>query len=148
MFLKKLSVCIWILIAAIFILRSDIESAETKTEKFSLSVPNLKVEKDDRIAQFKVTILQGFVVSIPRIPPGWFMAIDLPFQWKTVATAGIVVGVAALPKGDIKYFDDFLIVETLARQEYPLSVEVEIMTLNEKHYVFKMNELILRKIEQ
>jgi len=150
MITMKTKKCVWILLIGALLISSEAKCVE----RLSLSIPNLRIERKERIVEFRVTILQGSVASIPRIPPGWFMHIDLPFQWKTVVTAGSVIGVADLTSNEVKYFDDFLIIAA-EQQEELLSVEVEIVTgtlaetmdsIIQKRYLFKMKELKLKKL--
>jgi hypothetical protein len=143
---------IWALLIGALLTTTEARAIETR-ERLSLSVPNLQIGKRERIVEFRVTIAQGSVASVPRIPPGWFLHIDLPFQWKTVVTAGSVIGVADLTSNKVEYFNDFLII---VPEQHPdlLSVEVEIVTntfvetmssINEKRRLFEMKDLKLKK---
>ena len=119
-------------------------------ENYNLSVPKFIINKDERIVEFKVTVQNGFVVSVPKIPIGWFMNIKLPTQSKTVVFAGSVIGVADLTSEEASYFNNFLIIQTAKQQEPPLDIEVEVVTTNDlqskKSVIFKMNEVKLTKL--
>jgi len=125
-------------------------------ERFSLSLRNLEIQREERIVQFRVTITHGFVTSVPRLRPGWFIHVDLPLQFKTVVTAGSIIGVADLTWHETKYFNDFLIIEASEDEEDLLSVEVEIVTNTlvetrdsfiKRSYLFNKKELELRKLK-
>ncbi len=143
--MKKM-VCALLLLALLPM--GGVDGVEKRVEKLSLSTPNLRIEKGERIMGFKVIIEHGRVDSVPHIPPAWGMDIDVDPAWKTVVTAHIVVGAAALTSED-NYFNDFLIIVNEGNKETPLNVEVQIIkskdTIHETTEVFRMNDLKLQK---
>ena len=151
---KRTAFLICALLIAIVLPTKALQSSETRPEKFNLSLPNLQIGSVERIAEFNVTVFHGFVVAVPRIPNGWCMHIDLPLQWKTVVTAGCIIGVAALTSDKTSYFKDFLVVEQSDPGEYPIVVNIEIKTetynresgLTKKQYNFTTKDVRLTKI--
>ena len=124
-------------------------------EKLSLTVPPGIVEKHDRIARFKVTIVSAWVVSLPKIPPGWSIYIQNGSASKTVVDGGITAGAHA---EYIDFFKDFMILQKFDKEWIPFNVELEIVTLTalEKYpsekdlvpIVLKMKDIVMRKVEQ
>lgn len=96
--------------------------------------------------------MNGFVVSVPRIPPGWFFRVDLPYQWKTEVFAGSIVGVADLTTDEASYFNEFLIVEYTGHEDEELRIEVEIIldTYEDRRETlrFGMEKLRLKRIDE
>lgn len=136
-----------------FLLSSSVGGDEKKMERLSLSAPNLKIEKDEMITEFKTTVLGGFIVSIPLIPPGWSMNIINQPQWKTVLTAKSTNNFELRSKEKV-LLNDFLIIEK-AKSE-GVEVEVEIITerwnqasnlMEKKSYTLKMEDLKLVKLK-
>jgi len=129
----------------------NIQCANSEVKRVSVSVPDIKIEKTDRIVEYKVTILYGFVVSVPRIPPGWFLRIDLPLQWKTNVMAGSIIGVADLNGDETGYFNDFLVLEYSGHEGQELNVEAEVTvnahTGSKKVLRFGMEELRIKRID-
>jgi hypothetical protein len=125
-------------------------------EKYTLSAPDIKLEELERIVEIKLTILHGFIVSVPRIPPGWYLHIDLPAQWETDLSAGSIIGVAGLTNKEVNFFNDFLVIERTGDQEPPLSIDLDIITetltktrdaVNKKKHSFSLKNLTLHKLK-
>jgi hypothetical protein len=127
------------------------EAANQDFKRVSISLPDIRVEKKDRIVEFKATIINGFVVSVPRIPAGWFFRVDLPYQWKTNVVAGSIVGVADIKSDETDYFKDFLILEYTGHKDEELRIDVQITVdrySGEKKVLrFGMKELKMKRIE-
>jgi hypothetical protein len=149
---KKIGMLICAVLIAALLSIGDVEGVEQTFERLSLSVPNFQMGKNERIMGFKIIVLNGSVYSIPRIPSGWDMDINVDPLWKTIVTAHIVVGAAALTSEDIKFFNDFLYVVNEGNKETPLSIEVEIIKskdlVQETHLVFKMKDLKLKELKE
>jgi len=105
--------------------------AESNFEKYSLSLPQFSIENNERITGFKITIQNGYVSSVTKIPPGWYFNIDIPLQNQTNVTAGSVIGVAEFTKNDTGYFNDFLVVSVLKSEEHNFNVDVEVSVVND-----------------
>lgn len=151
---RRIAFLIPFVLLTIFLPYGELQGVESSPEKFGLSVPSLKIEKAERVVEFNVTIFHGLVVAAPKISYGWYMHIDLPFQWKTIVTAGRIIGVAALTSEQTSYFNDFLIIEPSDPGEYPISVNMEIKTetynresgITKKEYSFTTKDLRLTKV--
>ena len=123
-------------------------------EKLSLTLPPEIIEKHDRIARLKVTIVSAWVVSLPKIPRGWSIYIQNGSASKTVVDGGITVGAHA---EYIDFFKDFMILQKFDKEWVPFNVELEIVTLraleksrSEKDVVpivVKMKDLVMRKVQ-
>lgn len=145
-----------LLIAILFLTASEASGVE----RFNLSVSDLKIENSERITGFDVTLLYGSVFSIPRIPPGWSMKIDVNHENKTVVTAEAGWGVAWLNADEVNFFSDFLILVVNEEERRFLSIDIAITTINcselvqekqdncvRKRYVFKTEDLKLRRLK-
>ena len=150
--MRKPIVYILALVAVIFALSLELQCGGVEVKRVSVSVPGFKLENRDRVVEFKATIVNGFVVSVPRIPPGWFFRVDLPYQWKTEVAAGSIVGVADLTVNDAEYFNHFLVIEYTGHKEEELRIEVEIVVDTyedqKKTLHYRMEELQLTKISE
>lgn len=124
---------------------------DRKDDKYSLSVPMFIMSKNEKVVEFKVKVKNGFVISVPRIPPGWFLTIKLPTQSETVVYAGSIIGVADLDSEEISYFKNFLSIQTNSDNDSPLDIAVEIVTTNnsqnQRSIICKINDLILTKLQ-
>lgn len=127
----------------------DCVRAEQTIERFVVSVPNFTIKKDERIVGIRTTITHGFLVSVPRIPHGWYLNVDITTQSTTIVTAGSTIGVADLTNEETNFFDNFLIIETPHSEMSLLNIEVVIMTtidsINKQSTVIKMKDLELNK---
>ena len=145
------SVCIIALFLGTFLLGQSAECGNKEIKRISLSVPDIKIGNKDRIVEFKATIVNGFVVSVPRIPPGWFFRINLPYQWKTNVVAGSIIGVADLLSDKADYFNDFLIIEYIEDKDEELRIEVEVTVDRyaggRKVLRFGMGKLGIKKVD-
>ena len=144
-----LPLCVCVVV--ICVLCQNVEGAKNDIKRISLSLPDMKIGEGDRISEFKATILNGSVVSVPRIPDGWFFRVDLPYQWKTVVTAGRIIGAAALTSDEVSYFKDFLIIEVDEDEEIAIDVEVSIERYQEgrtlkKWLHFDMKDLSMKGV--
>lgn len=139
---------VWVLVILALLMCSISFATKNNIERLALSVRNYKIAENIRITEFRVTIKHGFVVSAPKIPPGWFMNLSLPTQEESVVSAGSVVGVADLTSEDASYFSDFLIIEAPQGQELDMSVEIKATDSDGRiiSSFFKKEDLRLEKI--
>jgi hypothetical protein len=153
--IKQLGTCwIWLVLIGLLLVPHNSSGDQRRIERLNLSVPYLKIQKEERIVEFRVSVFHGFVVAIPDIPPGWSVDVDLPYQWKTVLTAVRIIGAAGLTWEETAYFNNFLMIEKLTNQEEPLFIEVEIKTetyergagITTKRYLFPMKDLTLTSL--
>jgi len=102
-------------------------SAAEPFEKYTLSIPDLKIGENERVDSFTVVISYGDVISLPHIPTGWSVHIDNSPLWKTTVRWNISVGAAALTHRQTDFFKDFLVIQRNDR-EFPVHIEITITT--------------------
>ena len=102
-------------------------SAAEPFQKYTLSIPDLRIGENERVDGFTVVISYGDVISVPRIPMGWSVHIDNSPLWKTTVRGNISVGAAALTHQQTDFFKGFLVIQRNDR-EFPVHIEITITT--------------------
>jgi hypothetical protein len=146
-------VCLLLLLVLGFVVLSTQISAQERFPKYRLSVPDFKIGANERVDGFTITVKYGDIIAVPRIPTGWSMHIDNSPAWKTVVSASISLGVAALTHKETDFFNNFLIIQSNDK-DFPMLVEADITTYEmgssekQTHRAFKNTDLRLEPIKE
>ncbi len=102
--------------------------AQTKSvphndQRYSITIPNLRLAPGERVVGFSVEVDSGRIVSAPNAPIGWNLTIDNEPSWRTNLTATVIVGAAAL---DARFFQNFVVIEKSSLGGVPFAVRCEV----------------------
>jgi hypothetical protein len=86
---------------------------------------------------------------LPKIPKAWSLYIENDPIWKTIINAQTSIGTGS---EFITFFEDFMIIEKMEPERIPFDIEIEIVSTidfeKERHIVFKMKDLTLKKVKK
>lgn len=118
------------IISAIMILAANSLAAEN----YKLSLAGIKLEKNEHITGFEITIKSGKIQSILNVPIGWDLVIDNDPSWLTSIKGSAVVGAAFLGSQDENLLSNLLTIERLTEgliaKDIPFEVKATIHIVN------------------
>jgi len=104
------------------------------SELYGLSLAGIKLEKNERIAGFEISVSSGRVASLPSLPMGWNLIVDNDPSWATKFQGNALVGSAFLNSSDRALLGNLLTVERLKddiiAKEVPFDVNATIHIVN------------------
>ena len=125
---KKLYIITFVLVFLTLLSGSALASDVLK-----LSLSDIRLEKNERIAAFEITINSGRTESLPSLPMGWHLVIDNDPSWTTSIQGVAIVG-AAFINSDAALLKYFLSIEVLKdddiSKEIPFDVKATIHVYN------------------
>jgi hypothetical protein len=110
------------IVSAIFILAANAPAAEY----YKLSLAGIKLEKNDRITGFEITIKPGKIQSIPNVPGGWELLIDNDPSRTSSIKGTAAVGAAFLGSSDKNLLENLLTIERLTEGLIPKDIPFEV----------------------
>lgn len=117
-------------------------------DRFVLTINKLPLEYKERIVGFEIKITAGGIVSMPRIPMGWDLAINNDPTWNTKLVGSVIVGAAALQQNS---FTDFVIIDKNEFGDLTFAIKGEVITtkdfVNQRHIVLEKKYISLKKIK-
>lgn len=127
------------------------------SEPYKVSLAGIKLEKNERIAAFEITISAGRIMSLPSLPMGWNLVIDNDPSWTTSMRGNGLVGAAFLGGNDQALLKNLLTIERLSdkliTKEVPFDVKATVHIVNleseqERTVSATQGELDLREISK
>lgn len=110
------------IISAIFVLAAY----SLAVEYYKVSLAGIKLEINERINGFEITIKSGKIQSIPNVPGGWELVIDNDPSWTSSIKGTAVVGAAFLGSDDKNLLSNLLTVERLTEGIIPKDIPFEV----------------------
>jgi len=127
-------------------LKAQTKSVSHDGQRYSLSIPNLRLAPGERVVGFSVDVDSGRIASALKVPIGWSFAIDNDASWSTKLTAMVEVGAAALDAG---FFRKFIVIEKSSLGGAPFAVRCEVVVTrdfkSERHIQIEQKDLALRR---
>lgn len=115
-------------------------------QRYTLTIPNLRLHPGERVVGFSVEVDSGRIVSAPNAPIGWNLTIDNDPSWRTNLTATVIVGAAAL---DARFFQDFVVIEKSSLGGMPFAVRCDVDVTKDwqsvRHIEVVQKDLVLRR---
>lgn len=102
-------------------------------EYYKLSLAGIKLDKNERIAGFEITVSAGRIYSVPKAPAGWELAIDNDPSWTTSIRGTGIVASAFLGSNDKDLLENLLTIEKAPEEiakEIPFDVNATIQIVN------------------
>jgi hypothetical protein len=128
-------------------LKAQTRSIPHNDQRYTLTVPNLRLEPGERVVGFSVEVDSGRIVSAPNAPIGWNLTIDNDPSWRTNLTATVIVGAAAL---DARFFNNFVVIEKSSLGGVPFTVRCEVDVTKDwqsvRHIQVEQGDLVLRRL--
>lgn len=98
----------WIALSCVLLLISGNCLA---AEYYKLSLAGIRLENNERIAGFEITVSAGRIYSVPKAPAGWELAIDNDPSWTTSIRGSGIVASAFLGSNDKNLLENLLTIE-------------------------------------
>ncbi len=108
--------------SAVFILAAHSPAADY----YKLSLAGIKLEKNERITGFEITVKPGKIQSIPNVPSGWELIIDNDPSWTSSIKGTAAVGAAFLGSNDKNLLENLLTIEKLTEGLIPKDIPFEV----------------------
>lgn len=91
---KQIMICSWLLVFLV----ATIGSAFSPGERVEITVPQIPLQKSERIVEFDLTVRSGQVIGINKIPKDWSIDLAGEQSTETKITGGCSHGAGALHK--------------------------------------------------
>jgi len=121
---------------------------------YKISLAGTKLEKNERIAGFEITVNAGRIYSVTKAPAGWDLAIDNDPSWMTSIRGTGIVASAFLGSNDKDLLENLLTIEKAPEEiskEIPFDVNATIQIVNseteEERTVKQIRENLVIKIK-
>ncbi len=123
-------------------------------EYYKLSLVGTKLEKNERIAGFEIAVSAGRILSVPKVPAGWELAIDNDPSWTTGIRGTGIVASAFLGSNDKDLLENLLTIEKAPEEitrEIPFDVNATVQIVNseteEERTVKQNRETLVIKVK-
>lgn len=104
------------------------------SEYYKLSLAGIKLEENERIAGFDITVRSGRIEALPSLPMGWHLIIDNDPSWTTKIQGIAIVGAAFLDRNNKDLLGNLIIIERLTEsiiaEEIPFDVKATVNIIN------------------